>query len=286
MMKRFVKNALRDGVRRGISDAVGKAVQQVVEPRATEYANKAAEHFDRAAGNAAEQGRRTASGLEGAFANLERSMHSYATEMSRNMKICPNCEQPTTADKSFCPSCGAKLPEQSVAEGAVCSSCGTQNSIGMKFCTECGAKLPQTIREEQAALARDGEVMAKWDEWMWAYPKWSCGGSGFDIEAYEPGQFRFSASFEGDSFAAKNAVEQYRALLSEHGFRQAGQYPSKEHLYKMVDGVCHHVDTEHCFDGDPDCPCIYFAQQEPYGGFDYVKPEPKKKLGLGDILRF
>ena len=289
-MKRFIKNALREGVSRGvsrgISEAVGKAVSQVVEPRATDYANRAAEHFDRAAGNAAEQTGRTVSGLESAFANLERSMQGYATQMSKNMKICPNCEQPTTADKTFCPSCGVRLPEQTVGDAAVCTSCGTQNSITTKFCTECGAKLPIAIAEEEAAQAKDAEVMAKWEEWLWPYPKWCFGGNGYDIEPYDPGQFRFCAGYNGDSYAARQAVEQYRALLSEHGFRPAGQYPSREHLYKMVEGTCRHVDTEHCFDGDPDCPCIYFSNDEPSGGFDYVKPEPKKKLGLGDFLKF
>ena len=76
----------------------------------------------------------------------------------------------------------------------------------------------------------------------------------------------------------------YCQILLQNGFRQAGQYPNKEHLYKMIDGICYHVDTEHCFDGDPDCPNIYFLLGEPTGGFYYVKEEPKKQqLDLDDL---
>lgn len=283
----FLKRAIREGVRKGIGDAVGKAIQQVVEPRATEYANRAAEHFDQAAEGAAQKTKQSASGLEGAFANLERSMQGYATQMSKNMKICPACEQPTTAEKTFCPSCGAKLPEQTVAEGAVCPSCGKQNSIGTRFCEDCGTKLPAAVQEEQAQRAKDEAELSRWDVLLPQYPKWTCGGSKYNLEEYEPGVFYFSAGFSGDAAAAHRAVEQYRQLLLENGFRQAGQYPSAEQLFKRIDGVVYNVDTEHCFDGDPDRASIGFCIREPYGGFDYVKPEPKqsKDIGLGDLKR-
>ena len=53
----FLKRTLRNAVSRGLSDAIGKAVQQAVEPKATEYVNKAAGHFEQAAGNAQQQTR-------------------------------------------------------------------------------------------------------------------------------------------------------------------------------------------------------------------------------------
>lgn len=280
----FLKRAIREGVRKGIGDAVGKAVQQVVEPRATEYANRAAEHFDQAAGSAVQQTKQTASGLEGAFANLERSMQGYATQMSKNMKICPACSQPTTAEKSFCPSCGTKLPEETVADGTVCPSCGKQNSIGTKFCQDCGTKLPATIQEEQAKADHLAAVLAEWDEKLPQYPKWNCGGELLYIEKYEENVFGISVEFKNDPQAAHRAVEQYRQVLLQDGFRQAGQYPSIEQLFKRIDGVVYNVDTEHCFDGDQDTACIGFSIREPYGGFDYVKPEPKKKASFLDLF--
>lgn len=57
-----------------------------------------------------------------------------------------------------------------------------------------------------------------------------------------------------------------------------------DHLYKMYNGRCLHVDLEHCFEGDCEWPTIGFDLSEPTGGFDYVKPEPKKVGGLKDLF--
>ena len=282
----FWERTLRNAVSKGISDAIGKAVQKAVEPTATELANKAADHLNQAAGEAAQQTRQTTSGLEGAFANLERSVQSYADQMTKDLKVCPECGQPTSAEKKFCPSCGAKLPEQTLGQSAVCPSCGKQNSVGTKFCQDCGTKLPIAVQEEQARQAKDEAELARWDTLLTNFPKWNCGGSEYNLEEYEPGIFGFSAGFGGNSAAARRAVEQYRQVLTQNGFRQAGQYPSAEHLYKKANGVCYHVDLEHCFEGDPDRACIGLDCSEPSGGFDYVKPEPKKQLSLKDLFRF
>jgi len=274
---------LKRAISRGISDAVGNAIGKAIEPKVTELTNQAASAIDTASQNADYREQR-ASGLEGAAANLERSMMGYATRAAQNMKLCPNCQKPTSADKKYCPECGSKLPDQTVAEGAVCPSCGKQNTIGTKFCQDCGTKLPAAVAEEQAKAYRDAAVMAEWDEKLPQYPKWTCGGSNFEVEDY--GEYiAFSADFMGNHLAASNAVEQYRQLLLQNGFRQAGQYPSIEHLYKKVNGVCYHADTEHCFEGDADCPNIGFNISEPTGGFDYVKPEPKKKTSFFDLFK-
>ena len=246
---RSLRNAVSRGISKGLGDAIGKAVQQVVEPKAAEYANKAADRFDQAAGNVSQQTRQTTSGLEGAFANLERSMQSYATQMSKNVKVCPNCQQPTTADKKFCPSCGTKLPEETLAQSAVCPNCGKQNDMGMKFCSDCGTKLPVAVMEEQAAAAKNAEAMALWAQWLPQYPQWNCGGTAMNIEQYDSCYVLY-ADFKGNAYAAQRAVEQYRQVLQQAGFTPAGQYPNIHHLYKRVDGVVYHVDTEHCFEGD------------------------------------
>ena len=279
----FLKRAIRRGVSDAVGKAIGNAITQAVEPKATELANKAAAHLDSAAQNTQQQVQRT-SGLEGAFANLERSMTNYATEAAKNMKVCPNCNKATSADKKFCPDCGSALPEQTVAEGAVCTSCGAQNAIGTKFCASCGAKLPAAIAEEQAQAERNAAVLRQWDEKLPQYPKWSCGGTELYIEDYGENGFMFSAIFNGNPSAAHRAVEEYRQILLQSGFRQAGQYPSIEQLFKRIDGVVYNADTEHCFDGDPDTACIGFYRREPYGGFDYVKPEPKKKASFKDLF--
>ena len=274
---------LERAIRRGVSDAVGKAIGKAIEPTVTDLTNKAANAIDQAAQNTEQQVARS-SGLEGAMANLERSVQGYATEAAKNMKVCPNCGGPTTADKKFCPECGTQLPEQTVAQGAVCPNCGKQNAIGTKFCQDCGTKLPAAIAEEQAQADRNAAVMAEWDEKLPQYPKWTCGGSEFNIEEYDPGCFEFRAYFNGNHQAACRAVDEYRQILLQNGFRQAGEYPCIEHLYKMENGVCYHVDTGMCFEASPDSPSISFTIGEPRGGFNYVKPEPKKKTSFKDLF--
>ena len=283
-MSSLLERAIRRGVSNAVGNAVGKAVQQAVEPKATEFANKAAGQIDAATQHAAQQGEKTvrqASGLEEALSNLQRSVESYATEVAKNMKVCPNCQKTTSADKKFCPDCGARLPEGSVAQGAVCPSCGKQNVIGTKFCQDCGTKLPVAVQEEQMHADDHASVMSKWDKQLPQYPKWNCGGSHFEIEVYD-GFTTFSVNFDGNTFRAKQAVEQYRQLLLEGGFREAGENPTIEHLYKMIDGVCYHADTEHCFEGDNDTATIYFNTGEPQGGF-YYKPD-KKSFGLKGLF--
>ena len=283
-MSSLLERAIRRGVSNAVGNAVGKAVQQAVESKATEFANKAAGQIDAATQHAAQQGEKTvrqASGLEDALSNLQRSVESYATEAAKNMKVCPNCQKTTSADKKFCPDCGARLPEGSVAQGAVCPSCGKQNVIGTKFCQDCGTKLPVAVQEEQMHADDHASVMSKWDKQLPQYPKWNCGGSHFEIEVYD-GFTTFSVNFDGNTFRAKQAVEQYRQLLLEGGFREAGENPTIEHLYKMIDGVCYHADTEHCFEGDNDTATIYFNTGEPQGGF-YYKPD-KKSFGLKGLF--
>ena len=275
---------LERAIRRGVSAAVGKAIGKAIEPTVTDLTNKAANAIDQAAQNTEQQVARS-SGLEGAMANLERSVQGYATEAAKNMKVCPNCNKPTTADKKFCPDCGTQLPEQTVAQGAVCPSCGKQNAIGTKFCQDCGTKLPAAIAEEQAQADRNAAVMAQWDAKLPQYPKWTCGGDRMYINDYDENGHSFEVEFKNDPSAAHRAVEQYRQILLQNGFRQAGQYPIIEQLFKRIDGVVYNVDTEHCFEGDPDFATIGFCIREPYGGFDYVKPEPKKKTSFMDLFK-
>lgn len=280
----FLERAIRRGVSDAVGKAVGNAVRQAVEPAATNLVNQATQSIDQATQNSQQQAQRSTAGLEGAMSNLESKLQGYATEAAKNTKVCPNCGKPNGADKKYCADCGSKLPEQTLAEGAVCTECGTQNNIGTKFCQNCGTKLPAAIQDEQAKAERDAAIMAEWDAKLPLYPKWNCGGTNFEINEYEVGYYSFSADFAGNHLAASQAVESYKQILLQNGFRQAGQYPSMNHLYKMVDGVCFHVDTEHCFEGDPDCPAIGFDRSEPYGGFNYVKPEPKKATSLKDLF--
>ncbi len=277
----FLERAIKRGISRGVSQAVGQAVRKAVEPKATEMANQAAARLDQAAQNHNEQN--ISSSFEGAMANLERAAKGYATEVSKNMKICPSCNSAATADNKFCPKCGTKLPEQTLAESAVCPSCGKQNDLGMKFCSACGTKLPLAIAEEQRAAEQFERVMAEWDSLLPAFPKWDLGGKDPCIEQ-ESDHLWFAVTFPNHQ-AAYNAVEQYRARLRENGFREAGMYPSSATLYKKIGEVCYKADTENCFEGSSETPTIYFGTGEPSGGFDYVKPAPKQSFDLKKFFK-
>jgi len=300
---------VQNAVGKGIQNAVGKAVEGAVRPAADKLAGKAVETVSGAAegklgelktalgeantamaeANAAMgEAQEAAKGVSEEQWNQAFSLfEGMANNMMKDLKVCPACEEPIKGDVKFCPKCGAKLPELTVTQMALCPKCGKQNAVGTDFCTDCGAKLPYREVREEAQRTKDAAILAKWGETLPQFPTWDCGGGHFDLCELEEGRFCFSAWFDGDGDAAQQSVRQYRARLKEAGFQKAGQYPSEEHLYKMSDGICCHADTEHCFEGDSDAPSVYFLlNDEPTGGFHYVKPEPKKKSGglLGSLF--
>ena len=83
----FLKRMIKDGIREGVSNAIGDAVKGAVEPAATNLANKAAAKIEDVAekvnAEAAEKQAETKSafsGLEGAFANLEKAVRQTGLE--------------------------------------------------------------------------------------------------------------------------------------------------------------------------------------------------------------
>ncbi len=142
----FLKRTLEYAVGRSLSEVINKTVKQALEPKATEYANRASRHLSGANEN---QAYTDADNLEGAMSNLNQNLNAYANRVAAAMKVCPSCEKPSSSDKKFCPHCGTKLPEKTLAEERFCSSCGKENAPGTKFCTGCGAKLSSPVQEEQ-----------------------------------------------------------------------------------------------------------------------------------------
>lgn len=165
LLKNIVKNSVSDGISKGLSkgiskgigDALGKAVEKAVNPAAERFAGKAAAQIDEAsaaldasaqaaseAAKDAETAKRSGgfAALENALGGWAKNAEQYATEMSKNIKICSSCGEPASADQKFCPKCGAKLPETTAAALYVCPKCGKQNTVGSEFCGECGAELP------------------------------------------------------------------------------------------------------------------------------------------------
>lgn len=303
LLKNIVRQGLREGIgdgiskgiSKGIGQAVGNAVNKAVTPAAERYANRTAERINEATdsmsrdmsnyderpmqqpGQQAQQrnAQPTGSGfssLGNAFANLERAAQGYVTEVGKNMKVCESCGAGATADQKFCPACGARLPEQTLSQGAVCPACGRQNAIGTKFCSACGTKLPSAIAEETARARNDGNVLARWNAMLPQYPCWNCGGTQYALED-QGGAVTFQATFPS-RVAADAAVRQYQQLAMQYGFHPAGQYPSNTRLFNMIGGVCYCIDMDHLYDGSTASPELYFYIDEPTGGYNYTPPRP------------
>ena len=276
------------------AQAAQTSAQAATQAAAQTAAQSAAQAATQAAANAA-QSSAAAGGtdmpsqaeLESAFSMLGQLMQGAADSAAKNMKVCPQCGEAAEADEAFCPKCGGKLPEITVSQSYTCAKCGKQNKLGQRFCTGCGEKLPAALMEEQAQAEKDAKVIGEeWQEKLPEYPVWSCGGNDYGIDVFEEGRGIMFACMFPTGMLAEQAVRAYREVLKAAGFRQEGKYKSDDHLYKKVNGVSCHVDTEHCFEGDAESPCIYFNHEEPTGGYNYQPPpqQPKKPGGLFGAL--
>ena len=292
---------IKDAVSGAVGNAVSEAVKKAVQPKADELAEQAVGQAANALNQTAAAAEQTAADaqaasgsaeapskeeMQAALGTLETLLGGFAQRAAESMKLCPKCGEAASADKDFCPSCGAKLPDMTVADGAKCTKCGRQNEPGTRFCSGCGEKLPAAAAAEQAAAEADAAVLNAWAEKLPDFPVWSCGGSDMELEQEtdtETESWRFRVTLV-TPVAAQNAVKQYRQVLMQNGFNPEGQYPDEEHLYKRVNGVSCHVDTEHCFQSDADSPTVYFDHRLPYGGYDYKKPEKTQSGGLFGAL--
>jgi len=291
----ILDRAIKKSINKAVSNTVQNQVNKIVAPTINKAADQVADAVTKNIGgnqtqtsqNYQNQSNMQSAGtqLGGMFSGFAGAAQSFANEAAKDMKICPDCGEPSNANIKFCPKCGTKLPEITVAQGAVCSNCGKQNDIGKKFCGECGTKLPFAIAEEESAKRKDEAVLAKWDSIIPQFPKWCFGGYDYSLELI----FTDENGIDYYSFSTKNvgmsALEQYRQLLKQNGFIKAGQYPSESQLYKRINGVVYNFDSEEPFAGGSDLLSINFTAREPSGGFDYVKPEPKKTFGFKDLFK-
>ncbi|MDR1733498.1 MAG: zinc ribbon domain-containing protein [Oscillospiraceae bacterium] len=289
-IRRGVSSAIGSAVSQGVSQAIGSKVQDTAADLTQRAADAIAPTVNQAAAQTAAPASAAASSLNseetkaalgtlgGLFGSFAQQAESYANEAAKNMKLCPSCGEAAEASQKFCPSCGTKLPELTLAQGAVCASCGAQNKVGTKFCAECGAKLPQAEAEEQAAAAKAQAVLDTWAQKLPYFPPWNGGGKNLDIEdggLDENGHPFFYFRAEG---VGVQQLAGYRALLQQSGFRPAGKYPSADYLYtRAPDGQVYCFDSGEAFSGGSGYLAVGFCQREPQGGFDYVKPAPAPK---------
>lgn len=297
----FLDRAIKRGVNRAVNNAVSNVVErkanEILAPQVEKGLNRAADAVTQASGIRPAASGETAAGTAGrsslesaavlgnAFAGFTGAAQSYADQAAKNMKICPACGTSAGADVKFCPSCGGKLPEMTLAQGAVCTACGHENHVCVRFCAACGAKLPAALAEEAAAAEKDNGVLAEWQRQLPVFPVWNHGGHDFSLEEIGRGedgypQVQFSA--REVSFAM---LQGYLDLLRSNGFRPAGRYPSDDVLYKMEKGVCWMFCASEAFAGGTGVLDVSFSTGEPSGGFNYVKQEPKKSTSFLDFFK-
>ncbi len=90
-LKSIIRNAVDDGISKGIRDAVSSAAEKIVAPKAEAYANKVAESLDNAAGEvdsavtAANAGEKKSgfSSLEASLNRLSQSAEKYAATLEK-----------------------------------------------------------------------------------------------------------------------------------------------------------------------------------------------------------
>ena len=313
-----VSNEMQKAVNKAVEKEAEKKVDEAVEKAKAEYEEEissaraetesATKDIDAEIKEASDEWKKAADDLNSSLEEAKKAMAEADEAMSKISKedwekanstlermaldalkdkhICPKCDEAFKGE--FCPKCGGKLSEKTALEMGLCPKCGKQEMPGTEFCTACGAKLPYKEFLEEVQVGKDREVLDRFRRELPQFPVWECGGSSFDLSELEEGRYFFGAWFDGDEAAAQKSVKDYQECLKRNGFVQAGKYPHDEHLYKMIDGVCYHADTEHVFEGDADSPSVYFLKgDEPPGGFDYVKPEPAKKSskGFGSLFR-
>lgn len=74
-LKSIIRNAVDDGISKGIRDAVSSAAEKIVAPKAEAYANKVAESLDNAAGEVDSAAAAVSSEKKSGFASLEESLN-------------------------------------------------------------------------------------------------------------------------------------------------------------------------------------------------------------------
>lgn len=284
-------------IKQGMDSVIGKTMDQVAQKAGQAAQKQVADKVDAWAGNLADKvspkpeqadrqnaAAQTGASLGAAFNVFQGMAESFATEAGKSMKICPSCGEGASSSNTVCPNCGADLPEQTVSQGAVCQKCGLQNAMWAETCTGCGEKLPNALAREQAQLAKDQAALAQWSRLLPQYPLWTLGGSNINLDesSDDAGRPVYMLNIDGVS---QTALEQYRDLLLQSGFKMAGQYPSRDALYKKTGEICHCFNSQEPFPSDEGRLCVYFLISEPSGGYDYVKPEPKPKTSLFDLFK-
>lgn len=206
-------NILGKTVAQGVGSVVEKAVSEAVKPAATKLAQKQADL------------------IESVTKNIESANESMK-EVNESMK-----------------SAGESMKEAGEALDQAVKQNPEELSAAMEFLRQNARRAAEEIKNlEVEETLTDEQVMAKWDELLPDFPKWSCGGNGFSFEEDDLGEDGKCVRFYLNAIEANYIA--YYAILIANGFRQ--KYRSDTATwYKEVDGrypAVHlfHVDDDAC----------------------------------------
>ncbi len=266
----FLKNAIKKGISDAVSKAVEEGVNSVVKPKIAEAAANATdkvvgavEEYTNTLDQATQELKQAGSeynqtvnenqktietaaqnanmaGLGGLFGSLVSSATAFANEAAKNMKECPGCHEIVPADKEFCPFCGAKLPEKTIAESNTCPKCGQVNDIGTLYCSSCGEPLGEAVKQIEA-------FNREFEEKLPEYPLWTL-GRGLSLNDVGEKHGYPIYKLYGAQIDQKTLIEYKKALLA-NGFEAVKGFEGKKYT-KTVKNVTYGFDCENAFDGE------------------------------------
>ena len=83
--------------------------------------------------------------------------YGFGPDTLRRRTICPSSGRATSADRTDCADCGARLPENTLYDSyrsrhRCCPGCGVAVTDVARYCPECGARLPKGAARREAAV--------------------------------------------------------------------------------------------------------------------------------------
>lgn len=238
-LNKAVENAVKQGVEQNAAGtAAGQPVGTTGQPAGAQTSPQGAGQTEAGLGGVL-GGLGALGGLGTVLGGMAANAQSYATEVSKNVKICPNCGEACSADRDFCPQCGAKLPQETAADAYTCPKCGRVNTPGTKFCAKCGATLPGAEQEVARGRASDEAALREFSTKLSHYPMWHVGGRDFQLS--DCGMRNGYPCYTWDVTGPSVLLSQYITALKAAGFVDKGH--NGETYIKNVGGVYYAFNT-------------------------------------------
>lgn len=208
----FLGSLISEAIKKVAGDTLGKAVEEIVKPMI----------------NQAQQQSET---IDTVSKSQERD--SRPVNLSRYIKICPECHEGCSGDNAYCPSCGAAIGAGALEAAYTCPGCDHVNELGSTHCVKCGRQLPAEDVRDKRISDSDEDVLSEFIRVLPQYPVWR-GGRDFTLEVNgeRDGHPVYVFTVEGGAYL----LEDYIIKLKAAGFRGLNSDDS-DLYYKVIDGL-------------------------------------------------